>query len=406
CPECDSIENNMFKFKNSSTKIINVGYVDCKKNPTICEQQKITYFPTIKFLYNKYSLEYLRKVSSPDDISKFISEINFRADLIDTSFSSDGSNLKNSLDYNGYRLRKDELMFIHIGRSFRQTISLYLGISAIVSLNGNFFHFANDNDLEIHLYNAVSGKSPVSSVTEIDESTLIAVKNGKFLKFNGNLIHVESVSDWMYKIRMSYYDDKLSEIKGEHFDDLLATKDTSVLAILDPSNPNSSDLIAHSLQTSSADYKLFNTANQFYDKNIKFATIDGKIHRNLVKTRFNLRQVDLPAIVILDPKKNYYNVIYRSGSAKDKSGKENSVPNRLELYTMISHSQSTTGSSELPPSTNLLKQPSILSKFNLGSNDQFTFSLLLLAGIIVFVAWKVKSKAKKPKVFIPLFKSV
>ncbi|OMJ14274.1 Thioredoxin domain-containing protein 5 [Smittium culicis] len=406
CAECDSIENNMFKFRSYSSKIINVGYVDCKKNPTICEQQKITYFPTIKFLYNNYSLEYLRKVNSPDDISKFISEINFRADLIDTSYTIDGSNLKNSLDYNGYKLRKDELMFIHIGKSFRQTYSLYLGMSAILSLNGNFIHFANDNDLETNLYNAVSGKDPVSSALEIDESTLIAVKNGKFLKFNGNLMHVESVSSWMYEIRMSYYDDKLPEIKGEHFDDLLTNKDTSVLAILDPSNPKSSDIIAKSLQTSSADYKLFNTANQFYDKNVKFATIDGNAYSNLVKTRFNLRQVDLPAIVILDPIKNYYNVIYHSGSAKDESGKVSSVPNRLELYTMISHSQTLSESSELPKSSGLLKKTSMTSKFNLGNNDHFMFSLLLLAGIIIFITWRVKSKAKKPKVFIPLFKKI
>ncbi|OLY82327.1 Thioredoxin domain-containing protein 5 [Smittium mucronatum] len=297
CPACESLKSVVANFSKYSLDIINVGYVDCYKYSDICDSEVIEHFPTLKFMYNDYKLEFLQDINDPSDISKFISQIGFSKKEIYLQHSRGNGYPDNSLDFKGFESRKGELMFIYMDDSKISANNSLVKISAIISMNGNFVYYANDKKLEKYLYNSVFKKNIQTDTEKSEKSFLIAVKGDSTLLYSGNVDNITSTSQWMYQTRMSYYDDHLTKINDLNIKDILSDSNYLAVAILDPLNEEKSNKYQEKLQLTQSDIKLspYSVLGPV-KKNFKFGIMDGKSQQSLVSSLFKLSSKDLPAI--------------------------------------------------------------------------------------------------------------
>ncbi|OLY82326.1 Thioredoxin domain-containing protein 5 [Smittium mucronatum] len=338
CPECDSLEKNMVRFARNKKGAVNVGYVDCKKNPQLCDSQSSSVFPTIKLIYNSYSTEYLDRLMHSSQISKFISDIRFSKSDVSSYHNSNEITDVNNLSYEEMKFNQNNPMFVFIKKSSTNLNLSLSRLASIISMNGNLFHYSKDESLQVYLYNEFSGEDKISSSSQIDSDFLVAIFDGVIKKFPGDFSDVFQISDWMYEARKSCYRKSLLELDLGNFNSYINNTDIMALAVIDPSAQSISNEMKMSLKESSADFKLYLSTDQaFANKKVEFLFVNGINFQSYISKVFGLTPNEYPALVFLEPKNNYFYLPYSAGSAISniKSSKLFSNLNRIDLNAFV-----------------------------------------------------------------------
>ncbi|OMJ14308.1 Thioredoxin domain-containing protein 5 [Smittium culicis] len=338
CSECDSVENIMTELAKKSKNFINVGYVNCKRYREICSKEKISYVPTIKLVYNDYSIEYPKRINNPLEISNFISNIGFNKGKISSLYKSEDLKNDNHIDLSQFNSRKSDISFVLINKSKSRENFSVSRVASILSLNGNKFFVSNDDQLNIQLFNSVSQNNQVQSISNINTDFLVAVKDGYAEKFSGEIKNLKKVSDWMFDFRKSFYSNMPQEMNSSNFESLLTNADILVLAIVDPSDESSSFEAKEKLSTSEADFRLFSQGQSgIKNKKVNFAFIDGIAYKNYILRIFKIKPKHYPAFVFVESGTESYYLPHTTRLIKSsrKNSKLYTNMNRKDMLSML-----------------------------------------------------------------------
>ncbi|OMJ14275.1 Thioredoxin domain-containing protein 5 [Smittium culicis] len=338
CSECDSVENVMTELAKKSKNSINVGYVNCKRYREICSKENISYVPTIKLVYNDYSIEYPKRINNAIEISNFISNLGFNKGKISSLYKSEDLKNDNNIDLSHFNSRKSDISFVLINKSNSKENYSVSSVASILSLNGNKFFVSNDDQLSINLFNSVSQNAQAQSISNINTDFLVAVKDGIAHKFSGEIKNLKNVSDWMFGFRESFYSNVPQEMNSSNFESLLTNADILVLAIVDPSDESSSNEAKQKLSTSEADFKLFSQVQGgLKNKKVNFAFIDGIAYKNYILRIFKIKPKHYPAFVFVESGTESYYLPHTTRLIKSsrKNSKLYTNMNRKDMLSML-----------------------------------------------------------------------
>ncbi|CAO3642069.1 unnamed protein product [Cunninghamella blakesleeana] len=325
-----------------SDQDINIGEVNCESNKELCDAEKITGLPTLKFFH--YGTSYIYKGDRTAE-----SFIKYLEKMTGPSLTKiDESNLSDVL--------KNPVSVIHIHQSNNDYLDI-IDQSAKTFLDSVPFY--TTKDIKVLSRFGLKEKdysSPITILTK-DGGNIYQLMNHQH---ENNQI-VEWVENNKYPIML--------RINSGNANEILKGSRLTVMMIL-PNEPSNADFISLSRQF---EKEIRNNNKELLSK-VLFAELNGQVWANYAKRVYDVHSQQMPFIVIVDPKNKVY---YK----EDLNGNHFSPDKPEALFEALQNTHKLEGRiTDVPRS---ISTPQKIVQFI--GNNAFLFAIGLLVLFAIFV---------------------
>ncbi|PVU99428.1 hypothetical protein BB559_000737 [Furculomyces boomerangus] len=320
CAGCDKLDKELEMLSKNSKNEVNIGKVNCNVYKMLCNDLHIEQFPTIRLVDKDYHIDYLKNEKTSNGLGYFLAEMGVSSKNINKYTSL--NDLEDSLiDTRGYNDKKEGFMFVFIdansekadlphGLPSGEAVPLaYAKLASVYSFNKNQFYLVKDDNLKVQLYNQVN-KEKIQSAKEVKTPLVVAINRGHATKYPESIDSIKELAEWMSKSVKSFYETRVTTIDTENSDRFLKESDYLVLAVTNGESGNKHNDVIRAMTDSQAEFELqFSDDINFKGKNVKFGVLDAKKWDKYILRVFKLSANNIPAILVLEPKKNLYYII-------------------------------------------------------------------------------------------------
>ncbi|KAF9434822.1 hypothetical protein BGZ76_007355 [Entomortierella beljakovae] len=276
CGHCKALAPVYEELANNLKGKVNVAKVDCTKNEEICNKEHITGYPTIKYHYKGGAVDY-NKHRTVEHMTQFA--LGGTVPSVTAVTLSDFETLQN----------KHDVSYVYVaGPKADPEID-----SIIDTLSQMFYTQAaiyKTSDPELATKLGVSGPG------------IAALKSNRVFPYKGSVTDPKSISEWIKGSVAPI----LTTLSDENTGSVLSRPGWTVIGLFDPSKPETVDARKELIETAYNYYTTLKERSPLDGRPFNFVILDASKWENYVRGAFNLDLNQLPAVFVINSRKEIY----------------------------------------------------------------------------------------------------
>ncbi|KAJ2003482.1 hypothetical protein H4R26_003041, partial [Coemansia thaxteri] len=282
---------------------VNIGQVNCDDASALCAKYNVQGYPTLKLLWENETTDF-----------KGTRDLDSLVGFLDRTLAQ--PNVVRSADEIKQAQKVSDVIYVF---AYDTSDTSAKTKAALTHVKANAQKMFLSRQLNI-IPDAGVARQTLSALSDLTLPALVALKDGKTVKFEGALTNDDQLHEWFYAERFPL----LPELSRDNSDALFYDTDYLVLAVLDTERGEDyTSNYRNIVREAAIEYnQVYSSAGTTPKRTVRFAWVDGNKWAAYVDRVFRIRRANWPAVVIAQPSEDQFYTTDVSGSpiAPTKSG--------------------------------------------------------------------------------------
>ncbi|KAJ2003314.1 hypothetical protein GGI04_003008, partial [Coemansia thaxteri] len=303
CSHCQHLAPIWAQLGEASKGKVNIGQVNCDDASALCAKYNVQGYPTLKLLWENETTDF-----------KGTRDLDSLVGFLDRTLAQ--PNVVRSADEIKQAQKVSDVIYVF---AYDTSDTSAKTKAALTHVKANAQKMFLSRQLNI-IPDAGVARQTLSALSDLTLPALVALKDGKTVKFEGALTNDDQLHEWFYAERFPL----LPELSRDNSDALFYDTDYLVLAVLDTERGEDyTSNYRNIVREAAIEYnQVYSSAGTTPKRTVRFAWVDGNKWAAYVDRVFRIRRANWPAVVIAQPSEDQFYTTDVSGSpiAPTKSG--------------------------------------------------------------------------------------